>query len=1827
MNRSYYAHFLVAIIVFFHYDLKAQNLPYLYEENGVSKVDREKYGEYIQSHPFNNRKHMSKAEMKAMDKQDRPDLAWEQEFLRSADPITGRPMSERLWPTLRIMHAKSVNVGAAPGSSSTNKWTERGPKNVGGRTRALLFDPNDNTKKKVWAGGVTGGLWYNNDITSSTSSWVAVNDFWANIAITCIAFDPVAKNTMYVGTGEGWGGGGTSSRGAGIWKTTNGGTSWTQLSSTTDFYYVNDIVVRNESGTGIVYAGVTRANYKGKYHGTKEGMYRSTNSGTSWSQVMPSTSSSGVYAPADIEIAKDNRLWVGSRNNAFGNGGGAVLFSDNGTSWTATTVVSGGQRVELACAPSDSSVVYGIVAKSSKVEEIIRTTNRGTSWLISSSSSSLTEPSDADNGIPNTDFTRGQAFYDLIAAVSPGNKDTVVVGGIDLFMSTNGGTTWKQISKWSNNNNLRSLTCSKVHADQHQLVFRPGKSNEMIVGNDGGVYYCSNLKTAETSNNFSARNTGYNVTQFYAGAIHSSAGSNSMLAGAQDNGTQRFSSAGINATTQATGGDGAFCHIDQSNPTHQSTSFVRNSIYRSTNSGVVWTRFINDLTTGSFINPSDYDDKHNILYSNKTSSTLYRFSNFTGASITTATITITGSTNDFSAITASPYSGSTSTLFLGNASGQLFKVTNASTTPIVSNINASNTVPASTISCIEIGASENELLVTLFNYGRVSVYYTSNGGTSWVNKEGNLPDMPIRWALFNPKNRKEVIVATELGIWATSDISVSSPTWAASNSGLANVRVDMLQYRSSDSLIMVSTHGRGVFTGRFKTPAASSGKPSVKFGADKTTICVGESVTFTDSSTNSPTSLLWTFTGGSPASSAASKPVVSYSTAGTYAVKLKATNASGSDSLTKTAFISVSAAPNAALGAFSALCSNSPTQTLTGGTPAGGTYFINGVVATSINPSSLSAGTYSIKYRVQVGACADSATQNITINAVPNVSATTISPVCVSNPSFTLINGTPAGGVYSGLGVSSGMFNPTAAGTGTKSIKYKVTNSNGCADSSQFSIVVNSAPTAVLTAIGPYCTNSPSDTLTNGSPVGGVYSGAGVSGNTFNPGSAMAGTHVLSYKVQLGTCSDSTTINVVVNSGPSVSATTISAVCENSLAFNLSNGSPVGGIYSGSGVTGGMFNPITAGSGTKSISYKVTSSNGCADSTAFSIVVNAKPAVSLSSVGPFCSGSIAVTLTNGTPSGGTYSGPGITGSMFDPSVAGVGSHTIKYIVTNSSGCTDSTTTSISVASGTSATLDPFSSVCADTIFTLSGGKPAGGTYSGPGVSGGLFIGGVAGPGNHTIVYTTASACGTSSDTRSIFVDSVPNVSVVKSVEGCIGESFQFNATGATNYSWSPANGLSNSTIGNPSFVVTGSFAYFLTSSHNNGCSTKDTIAVSALSTPNVIANIDLAMCIGDTFQLNANGATSYTWSPSTGLNNSTIANPQGALATSVTYIVTGKDTGKCVGIDTVNVVVKPKSVVTHNPISDVCLTSDPITLVGGTPAGGSYSGPGVSLGKFDPSVAGLGTHTITYSSSEPGKCIGNASVTINVLLSPSVVWNVPNTICENEAPLSLISSPSGGIYKGSGVSGNSFNPTTAGVGFHEITYTLTASGCLANEKREIEVVPGSIVDPIQGLNNVTKKGKYNYQVKPINGAGYLWFITGGIALSSVNNLTTVQWGNANNGKIMLVQTNSFGCTDTTELLVNVNALSIGDEVEIGAGIILYPNPADKTVLLKIDSKQNDEVQFRLFNNSGQQVLDKSSVTQNEEMFEIDIAEFPSGLYLLQAEIGNTAYSATLVIKH
>src|SRR5690606_20085500 len=119
------------------------------------------------------------------------------------------------------------------------------------------------------------------------------------------------------------------------------------------------------------------------------------------------------------------------------------------------------------------------------------------------------------------------------------------------------------------------------------------------------------------------------------------------------------------------------------------------------------------------------------------------------------------------------------------------------------------------ISSIEIGPDEDHLLVTMSNYGIPSVWLTTDGGATWAEKEGDLPDIPIRWALFNPLDRNQVILATEAGVWETEDITAEEPTWTPAP-GFPITRVDMLQYRESDGLVMAATHGRGTFTARFR---------------------------------------------------------------------------------------------------------------------------------------------------------------------------------------------------------------------------------------------------------------------------------------------------------------------------------------------------------------------------------------------------------------------------------------------------------------------------------------------------------------------------------------------------------------------------------------------------------------------------------------------------------------------------------------------------------------------------------------------------------------------------------------------------------------------------------------------------------------------------------------------------------------------------------------------------------------------------------------------------------------------------------------------------
>ncbi|MFA6260893.1 MAG: T9SS type A sorting domain-containing protein [Bacteroidia bacterium] len=1622
---------------------------------------REIWSQYLQKHPFNNRERAAKSQEKK-NKTDRPDLAWEQDYLRTMDPALGRPAPERLVQTMAQMSNNS-GMYFAPGASTT-PWIERGPMNVGGRTRALVWDPNDLNGTKVWAGGVTGGLWYNSDITNGNSNWISVNDFWDNISITCIAYDPNNTQIMYVGTGEGWGGSATPTRGAGIWKSTNGGGSWTQLASTTGYYYVNDIVVRNESGTSVVYAAVDGTFYQGVFHGSNAaGLRRSNNGGTSWTQVLPLIPGQAVnFVASDIEIGANNRIWIGTRRTPFAStdrGGGRILFSDNGTTWTisdSTIVTNGLGRVELACAPSNANVVYAMIENNSTVTAMKKTTNGGTNWTA------IAEPADADTGIPAGDFSRGQAWYDMILAVDPADATKVIAGAIDLFRSTNSGTSWSQISKWSNNNNLANLTCSYVHADQHAIVYKPGSTSTLLIGNDGGVFYTSKIDSAATKNVFSDRNRNYNVTQFYACAMHPSANAHQYLAGSQDNGTQRFTQSGMNITTEATGGDGAYCFIDQTTPAFQVTSYVYNNYYRSSNTGATFSStLLSDNNTGKFINPADYDDNQHVLYSTKNSTSIYRVRNITTTPAAAETVTITGLADNVSHIRVSPYTTGSTTLFLGTDAGSIFKVTSANGTPVSTDIDVSGTLPTGTISCIEIGASENELLVTFFNYGIASVWYTSNGGTNWVSKEGNLPDMPVRWSLFNPNNRNEVILATELGVWTTTGLNNASPSWSASNSGLANVRVDMLQIRSSDLQVVAATHGRGLFTSDAFGAATA---PNVGFQADKRNVCLNEIVSLKDTSLFYPTSWTWsvtpntfTFSGGTTASSR--DPKIQFTAAGTYTISLTASNGSGTNNVSRVAYIKAGGDTLPFVENWESTATSD--RWLIENPDFLTTWKIKSIGGNGSSTKAMSIDNFN--YSEAKDKTERDGLISPPISLVGKSSATLTFKYAFRRYSATIED-------------SLAVFVSTNCGTNwIRVASYRETNSV-----SPFVHITNTNTTSNFTpsTSADWCGNANFGacktidlTAFAGNTIKIKFENISSFGNNF-------------YIDEVGV----TGVNAQLLPVAKFGATNTNPCQGNAIIFiDSSQVNPTGWQWTFTPSTVTFLDTTSAFSqhpkvsfnaaGTYTVKLKATNNNGSDSLTRtnyISVTASVTPTISITANDTnICAGD-SVHFSSSISGGGStprYRWK-INNSIVDTN-ANFSSKTLNN---------GDTITCLLISKVTCATKDsvvskkismvvhakptvtftlPNRQFClTDTTLTLTGASPSGGIFLGTGVSSGTFKPQVSGSGTFLINYTFTDGFGCSASAKdSITVNPLPNVTFALPTDNFCHTDTTFNLTGGLpNGGIYAGNGVTNNQF-NTLAAGVGSFAISYTFTDNKGCSktAKDSIFVNSIPTAALTLTTN-TLCIKDT-TINLGGG-----SPAGGIYTGTgVSNNQfkplvsGSGKFAITYTVTNAKGCKNKAIDSLLVNALP--VVTFVLSKDnLCQSDTGILLTGGTPSGGIYSGTGISGNQFKPQISGSGDFMLGYKFTDAKGCSKqvNDTMHVNPLPTVSLVLN-PDDYCISDTLVSLSGgSPSGGVYSGFTVSGNLFRPKTAGTGKFAVTYSVTsAKGCSnkATDSLQVHALP------------------------------------------------------------------------------------------------------------------------------------------------------------------------------
>ena len=769
------------------------------------------------------------SENEEAEEQDGIKIIQQHEFEITKDPRLGYvPKYRLIQATDHLLKQRKAR------ENSTNQiqgfaWVERGPYTdavgpsnansrpgsptpvTSGRIRAIWVDISDATKKTVWIGGVDGGIWKTTDITSSPATWIPVDDFMGNLVIAGICQDPTNANIMYCGTGEK-----TFNvdavMGGGVWKSTDHGITWNLLPSTTGFWNVSKVLCDN---SGNVYVGTI---------GSGSGLQRSIDGGSTWTLITPTINAGGggninTTRVADMVYdASTGKLHVVM---GYIPGTGSTIYEGycyttspstvSPSTWTAAVTpfpvtANSINNCALAC---NGNTIYALpVNNSDIVPTIYKSADGGVTWAATG-----TTPSNSGNNA----FTNGQGWYCLSIGIDPANANNVIVGSLNCYKTTNGGSSWSQTSVWVGSSGVY------IHADQHAIVWN---GNQVLVGCDGGLFYSAN-----SGSTFTDRNVNLRLKQFYSCAVHPSS-TNYFLAGAQDNGVHQFNGANLTNTIEVTGGDGAFVAIDQDQSSYQFGTYVYNHYHRSVDGGNTWTDFdfykgntpASYTDFGSFVNPFDYDNTGNALYAGGDAGEFFRWTNThtlapgtyhaggPGFPSGVDLVSIANfSTGDVSAVKVSPYTSNR--VFFGTSAGRVVMLDNANTIATGSagtNITGAS-FPAGNISCVNVGTNDNNLIVSFSNYGVNNIWVSANGGTNWTAVDGNLPDIPVRWVMFYPGDNTKAIIATEMGVYQTAMLSGASTVWVQ-ESEFPIVRTDMLNYRSSDRTIVAATHGRGLWT-------------------------------------------------------------------------------------------------------------------------------------------------------------------------------------------------------------------------------------------------------------------------------------------------------------------------------------------------------------------------------------------------------------------------------------------------------------------------------------------------------------------------------------------------------------------------------------------------------------------------------------------------------------------------------------------------------------------------------------------------------------------------------------------------------------------------------------------------------------------------------------------------------------------------------------------------------------------------------------------------------------------------------------------------------
>jgi photosystem II stability/assembly factor-like uncharacterized protein len=662
---------------------------------------------------------------------------------------------------LRAARFEAASSSAATARVSRAGWRWLGPGNIGGRVRSIAIHPT--SPSTMFTGSVSGGIWRSDD---AAASWRPVNDFMANLSVSSIVIHPGNPDIMYAGTGEELGS--ALKRGNGIFGSTDGGVTWSQLPGTAGWTTVDRLAMSHD-GTVLLASVFPR-------------IYRSIDGGATFAATTPD-----VTGSVDMEFHPTDNTRAVIANNS----GRAYYTRDGGLTWQASTIEPTWGRMEIAYARSQPETVYLITANG----DVFLSADGGASYVR--------QQVHLDGDVK---LRARQGWYNLCLWVNPRNPNHVIAGMVELFESTDGGVVWRTISGY--------WGAHGIHPDHHVIVEHPAFDNAsnrtVYFGNDGGVYQAE-LTAGEYI--WISRNENLGITQFY-GAAGNAAGQ--IVGGTQDNGTLLYRPEQGANWTGIYGGDGGFSAAD---PTDSNVFYAELPyllIVRSTDGGQSARTITGGISDAgkpglaNFIAPFilDPNEPNRMLAGGQS---LWRTEDVK-ATLPTWSVMKPAGSGDGTISAIAVAAGNPDIVWVGHTYGfrALTKTTSGTAgSPSWTHVDSLPSGPMITRITID-PTNHNVVYVSRGGFGNTSIVRTDDGGLTWTDATGTgdtgLPEVPVRDVEIDALDPFTIYAATEVGLFVSPD---RGTTWQLPNDGPANVSVDELFLMGTT--LVAATHGRGLF--------------------------------------------------------------------------------------------------------------------------------------------------------------------------------------------------------------------------------------------------------------------------------------------------------------------------------------------------------------------------------------------------------------------------------------------------------------------------------------------------------------------------------------------------------------------------------------------------------------------------------------------------------------------------------------------------------------------------------------------------------------------------------------------------------------------------------------------------------------------------------------------------------------------------------------------------------------------------------------------------------------------------------------------------------